>query len=71
MSFKVQHDDKLRMNFKKAGNGFQSDNICGDRYSPCFYICNEIAIDNYLNQGLPPLHSRALALFDCLEHKVN
>ena len=64
MVFKGNHADKLRTTYKKEGDGFQCDAFCQDGYTFTFYFRNQPAPKKYLDQGLSPLHSRAMAMFD-------
>ena len=66
MGFKGNHVDKLRITYKKEGDGFQCDALCQDGYTFTFYFRNQPAPKKYLDQGLSPLHSRVMAMFDCL-----
>jgi hypothetical protein len=40
ISFKGRHVDKLRINYKKEGDGFQCDAICSDGYTFTVYFQN-------------------------------
>jgi ribosomal protein L37AE/L43A len=65
MGFKGKHADKLRITYKKEGDGFQCDCICDDGYTFTFYFRNQPAEKKWLDQGLSPLHARCMSLFDC------
>lgn len=65
MGFKGKHADKLRITYKKEGDGFQCDCIADDGYTFTFYFRNQPAEKKWLDQGLSPLHSRCMSLFDC------
>ena len=66
MGYKGSHRDKLRINYKKEGDGFQCDCIADDGYTFTFYFRNQPAPKKYMDMGYSPLHSRCFALFDCL-----
>ena len=63
--FQGHHRDKLRIKYKKEGDGFQCDSICDRGYCWMFYMRNQPAPKKYLDQGHAPLHARTLYL---LEH---
>ena len=67
MQFKGRHRDKRQIKYKAEGEGFQADALCDDGYKYQVYLCNDPAPKKYLKQGLSPLHSRTMALFDSLE----
>ena len=67
MRFKGRHKDKRRITYKAEGDGFQADALCEDGYTYQVYLRNERAPMKYLKQGLSPLHSRTMALFDSLK----
>ena len=64
MGFKGQHKDKKRITYKAEGCGFHSDALCQEGYTYQIWMSNDRAPSNYLNQGLSPLHSRVMGLFD-------
>ena len=67
MRFKGRHRDKRRITYKAENDGFQADALCDDGYTYQVYLRNDPAPKKYLKQGLSPLHSRTMALFDSLE----
>ena len=67
VSFKGQHVNNIQINFKKEGDGFQDDAICGDGYSLYFYFCKEPSLEKYLKHGFSPMHRRMFAFFCWLE----
>ena len=67
MRFKGHHRDKLRITYKAEGDGFQADDICDEGYFYQVYMWNEPARMKYLKQGISPIHSRTMALFDYLK----
>ena len=71
MRFKGHHKDKLRITYKTEGDGFQADALCDDGYCYQVYMRNDPAPDKYLKQGLSPLHSRTMALFDSLKDEYH
>ena len=69
IGFKGHHADKLRISYKKEGDGFQCDAICCDGYTYSFFMRNMPAPKTYLDKGLSPLHARCLFLLDQLKEK--
>ena len=67
MRFQGMHRDKRRITYKNEGDGFQADALCDDGYCYQIYMRNDPAPKKYLKQGLSPLHSRTMALFDSLK----
>jgi hypothetical protein len=67
IGFQGKHQDKLRITYKKEGDGFQCDALCQDGFTYSFYFRNHPAPKKYIDQGLSPLHSRVMALFDCVK----
>ena len=65
MGFKGKHADKLRITYKKEGDGFQCDCICDEGYTFTFYFRNQPAPKKWLDKGFSPLHARCMALYDC------
>ena len=67
ISFKGNHVDKLRINFKRTGDGFQCDAICQDGYCYSFVFRNEKVDPKYADlvnkKELSRLHSRCLTLY--------
>jgi hypothetical protein len=66
IGFKGHHKDKLRISYKKEGDGFQCDCLADAGYTFTFYMRNQPAPKKYLEKGWSPLHSRIFALYDCL-----
>ena len=64
MEFKGQHSDKLRIIYKKEGDGFQCDCIAEDGYTFTLYFRNQPAPKKWLEKGYSTLHSRCMTLFD-------
>lgn len=71
IGFQGNHSDKLRITYKKEGDGFQCDALCQDGYTYCFYFRNEPPPRQYKKEGFSPLHSRVLALFDNLHDEYH
>jgi len=71
MRFKGKHADKRRITYKNEGDGFQADALCQDGYTYQVYMRNDPAPSKYLNQGLSPLHSRVMALFDSVDDEYH
>ena len=67
LKFQGHHIDKLRISYKREGDGFQCDALCNDGYTFAFYFRNEPPPKKYTDQGLSPLHARVMALFDKLD----
>jgi hypothetical protein len=67
LRFKGQHKDKRRITYKAEGDGFQCDALCQEGYCYQHYFRNDPAPKKYINQGLSPLHSRCMWLFDSVE----
>lgn len=66
IGFQGNHQDKLRITYKDAGDGFQCDALCQEGYCYQHYFRNYPAPRKYLNMKLSPLHSRVMWLFDSL-----
>ena len=71
LKFQGHHIHKLRITYKKEGDGFQCDALCSDGYTFAFYFRNQPPPEKYVHQGLSPLHARVMALFDSLEDKFH
>ena len=69
ISFQGRSVYKLRVKHKTAGDGFQCDSICNDGYTYSFYFRHQPPPEKYIKQGLSPLHSRVLFLYDQLKSK--
>ena len=66
IGFKDNTIYKLRIAYKKEGDGFQCDALCQDGYTYTFYFRKQSAPKKYLDQGLSPLHSHVISRLDCL-----
>ena len=62
--FQGRNPRKLRITYKKEGNGFQCDALCDDGYTFKFYFRHDPPPVKYTSAGLSPLHARLMALFD-------
>ena len=62
LGFKGRCVWKIRINYKKEGDGFQCDAICADGYTFSFYFQNQAPDPKYVDEGLSPLHSRVALL---------
>ena len=51
MGFKGQHADKLRITYKKEGDGFQYDCIADNGYTFTFYFRNQPMPKKWLDKG--------------------
>ena len=67
MVLKGQHKDKNRITYKAEGDGFQSDALCREGYTYHIWMRNDHAPSKHLKQGLSPLHSHVMGLFDSIE----
>jgi len=73
IGFQGRHADKMRITYKRAGDGFQCDVLCENGFTLAVYFRNVPPPDKYIKQGLSPLHARVMWLFDKLEdshHRV-
>ena len=66
ISFKGRHVDKLRINYKKEGDGFQCNTIYTDGYTFSVYFRNVASPQQLLDKGLCPLHARVVIFFEKL-----
>jgi hypothetical protein len=71
IGFKGMHVDKLRISYKKEGDGFQCDALCCNGYTYSFFMRNMPAPKKYLDKGLSPLHACCLFLMDQLKEKYH
>jgi len=71
MGFQGMHVDKLRISYKKEGDGFQCDALCDDGFTYTVYFRNEKPPQRYIRMGLSPLHARSLWIFDQLKDKFH
>jgi hypothetical protein len=67
ISMKGHHADKIRITFKRAGDGFMCDALCDDGFTYSIYFRNEPPPPNYTAMGLSPLYARVMWLFDQLK----
>ena len=67
MAFKGQHRDKKRIIYKAEGGDFQVDALCQEGYTYQIWMRNNRAPSKCLKQGMSPLHSRVMVLFDSIE----
>ena len=65
--FQGKHEDKQRVNYKKAGDGFMIDLICEDGFTINFYPRNAPPPKKWTDKGFSPTHARFLLMFDSLE----
>jgi hypothetical protein len=66
IGFQGKHQDKLRVTYKREGDGFQADTLCERGFTYGVYFRNEQPAVKYTRQGYSPLHARVLWLFDLL-----
>ncbi len=64
IGFQGHCQDKMRIKYKKEGDGFQADCICENGYTYSFYSRNLPAPKKHLQCKCSPLHARVLFLFD-------
>ena len=69
IGFKGKHGDKLRISYKREGDGFQCDAICDDGFTYSFYFRNEPPPEKYSHMSA--LHARVLGLFDILQDEFH
>ena len=69
MGFQGHHIDidKRRITYKNKGDGFQCDALCQEGFTYQIFMRNDPTPKKYREQGLSPLHSTMMALFDTLE----
>ena len=69
MGFQGHHIDidKRRITYKNEGDGFQCDALCQEGFTYQIFMRNDPTPKKYREQGLSPLHSTVMALFDTLE----
>ena len=65
--FQGRHASKLRITYKREGDGFQCDALCDNGYTHTFYFRHEPPLEEYTALGLSPLHTRVMYLFDSCE----
>jgi len=73
MGFQGHHADKMRITYKKEGDGFQCDALCDAGFTYSVFFRNEPPPPQYVRRGFSPLHTRSLWLFDQLKdsfHRV-
>ena len=71
IGFQGQHIHKLRISYKKEGDGFQCDALCQDGFTFAVYFRNEPPPAQYIKKGMSPLHARVMWLFDKVEEKYH
>jgi len=69
IGFQGRHSNKIRVTYKHAGDGFQTDTICADGCTFNWYFRNQPASPRYISQGFSPLSSRVLCLLSQLKEK--
>ena len=68
LNFSLSHE---RITYRKEYGGFQCDAICEDGCTFTFYFINKQAPNNYTYQGIIPLYSRVIFMFDKLKCKYH
>lgn len=75
ISFKGNHEDKQRINYKRVGDSFQCNAICQDGYCYDFIFRNEPVNDKYLEvvskKEVSRLHARCVTLFNLLQNEYH
>ena len=71
IGFQGMHRDKKRITYKTEGDGFQCDALCDNGFTYQVYFRNHPAPEKYLQIGMSLLHSRVLALLDCVKDKYH
>ena len=67
IGFQGKSGFKLRIKFKREGDGFMCDSLCDDGYTYTCFFWNHPAPPIYLEKGFSTLHARDLSLFETLE----
>ena len=67
IAFHGRSKHKVRIKFKKTGDGFQADTLCSEGYTFTFYFRHQNAPKKYLDEGYSPLHARVRFMFDQLK----
>ena len=65
-----RHVHKLRINYKKEGDGFQCEGVCADGFTFTIFFRNQLSPKKYTDKGLSPLHGRVAAMLSQLPHKA-
>jgi hypothetical protein len=71
IGFQGRHADKRRITYKAEDDGFRCDALCNEGYTFSFYFRNQPSPKTYLQQGLLPLYSRVMLLFDSLRSRFH
>ena len=71
MIFQGQHKDKQIITYKSEGYGFQTDSLCDEGFTYQVYMRNDPVPNKYLKQGLSPIHSRVMVLFDAVKYSYH
>jgi hypothetical protein len=69
IGFQGKHKEKARITYKAEGDGFQCDTMCQDGFTLGFFFRNHPAPKKFTAQGLSPLYSRVMSLFDFLKDR--
>ena len=67
--FQGKHQDKQRVTYKKAGDGFMIDSLCEHGFTISFYPRNAPPPKKWIDKGFSPTHSRVLSMFESLTGK--
>ena len=67
MGFKGRHKYQKQITYKAEGGGFQEGALFQEGFTYQVYMRNDMADSKYLRQGISPLHSRVISLFDSVK----
>ena len=65
-SFQGHNEEKYRVTFKRAGDGFLIDAGCEDGYTISFYPSNPPPPKKWIEKGYSPTHSQIIFMSDAL-----
>jgi len=74
IGFQGHHSDKMRISYKREGDGFQCDALCDNGFTYSVFFRNERPPAQHTRLGFSALHARSLWLLDQLKdrfHKVH
>ena len=60
---------KSRIVFKKSGDISQEDSFCSNEYTFTFNFQHQKPLESYIDQGLSPLHTWIIFMFDQFKNK--
>ena len=65
-----KNKDKLRITYKKDGDGFQCDDVCADGFTYNFYFRNQPPPSDNTPCDLSALHKRVMSLLNQLKGEI-